>query len=181
MIRISESYIEIINSLLDDYIDRGEIGDEIYAPLTTLLNEIQDFYSEVYLEFNNSFLKKLENENIINFLFYHSTRNLKLTTNKVIDCFKLAKVKKLNPKVARQLKSFIEPLIKFLIFLKLMKQETLPKIDILSEELEKFRSIAKENNFLCSLDEELKYDKITHKEFRNLMDSIREIDITKFH
>jgi len=178
---VSESYIEIINSLLDDYIERRELGDEIYDPLNILLSEIQDFLSEVYLDFNNSFLKKSKNEDITNFLFYHSTRNLRLTTIKVIDSFKLAKVKALNPKVARQLRSFIEPLIKFLMFLKLMKQETLPKIDMLSEELEKFRSIAKENDFLCNIDEELKYDKITHKEFRSLMDSIREINLAEFH
>ncbi|KKK40769.1 hypothetical protein LCGC14_0519440 [marine sediment metagenome] len=178
---MSESYIEIINSLLDDYIERRELGDEIYDPLNILLSEIQDFLSEVYLDFNNSFLKKSKNEDITNFLFYHSTRNLRLTTIKVIDSFKLAKVKALNPKVARQLRSFIEPLIKFLMFLKLMKQETLPKIDMLSEELEKFRSIAKENDFLCNIDEELKYDKITHKEFRSLMDSIREINLAEFH
>jgi len=181
VIRISESYLNIINSLLDDYIERRELGDEIYTPLNTLLGEIQDFFSEVYLEFNNSFLKKSKNEDITNFLFYHSARNLKLTTIKVIDSFKLAKVKALNPKVAKQLKSFIEPLIKFLMFLKLMKQESFPKIDMLSEELEKFRSIAKEKHFLCNLDEELKYDEITHKKFRNLMDSIREINLAEFH
>ena len=181
MIRISESYINIINSLLDGYIERREIGDEIYAPLNTLLDEIQDFFTEVYHDFNNSFRKKSENEDITNFLIYHSTRNLRLTTIKVIDSFRLAKVKALNPKVARQLKSFIEPLIRFLIFLKLMKQETFPKIDMLSEELEKFRSIAKEKDFLCNLNEELKYDKITHKEFRNLMNSIRDINLAEFH
>jgi len=181
VIRISESYIKIINSLLDDYIERGEFGDEIYTPLNTLLDEIQDLISEVYIEFNNSFLKKSKNEDITNFLFYHSARNLKITTYKVIDSFKLAKVNALNPLVTKRLKNFIEPLIKFLIFLKLMKQETFPKIDLLSEELEEFRNVAKENDFLCSFDEELKYDKITHKEFRDLMNSMREIDIEEFH
>ena len=181
MIRISGSYIKIINSLLDDYIERRELGDEIYPPLNTFLDEVQDYFSEAYIGFNNSFLKKSKNEDITNFLFYHSARNLKLTTIKVIDSFRLAKIKALNPKVARQLKSFIGPLIKFLIFLKLMKQENFPKIDLLSEELEEFRNVAKQNGFLCSLDEELKYDKITHKEFRDLMDSMREINIEEFH
>ena len=63
----------------------------------------------------------------------------------------------------------------------LLAEETFPKIDLLSEELEEFRNVAKENDFLCSLDEELKYDKITHDEFRDLMNSMREIDIKEFH
>lgn len=174
-------YIKILISLLDKYIENKELGVEIYAPLNDLLDEVEDLSTETFKNIKESFLEGSKNEKITNFLYYHSVRNLRLTSYKIIDSFKLAKVKALNPLVARQLRNFIEPYIKFLLFLKILKQETFPKVELLSEELEKFRDNARQNNFLCSLNDELKYDKITHKEFRDLMNSMKEINIEKMH
>ncbi|MHA1241499.1 MAG: hypothetical protein ACTSQU_12040 [Promethearchaeota archaeon] len=178
---MSKPYIKILMSLLDKYIENKKLGFEIYAPLNDLLDEIEALSTETFKNMKESFLKGSKNENITNFLYFHSVRNLRLTTYKIIDSFKMAESRALNPVVARQLKAFIEPFYKFLFFLKILKQETFPKVELLSEELEKFRETAKQSNFLCSLHDELKYDKITHKEFRDLMNSMGEINIEEMH
>lgn len=181
MIITSKPYRKLLISLLDRYIEDKTLGVEIYAPLNDLLSEIEELSTETSKNIKESFLKGSKDQNITNFLYYHSVRNLRLTTYKIIDSFKLAKAKALNPTVARQLRNFLESYIKFLLFLKLLKQETFPQVELLSEELEKFRDIAKQNNFLCSLHDELKYDKITHKDFRELMNSMSEINVEEMH
>ena len=122
---------------------------------------------------DKAFLKKSRQENVFNFLFFHGVRNLKLTTYKIVESFKQAKAKELNPLVAKQLKIFIEPYIKFLMFLKVIRQTNMSKI-VISEELEKFRDIAKKTSFLCDTSEELKYDNIDRDEFKKLLKSIRD-------
>lgn len=177
MSSISESNIKTVMSLLDKYIEEKKIGMEIYEPLNNILDEVEKISSNAYEKSKVEFPKLSRNDNITNFLFYHNMRNLKLTTYKIIDSFRLAKEKALNPVVAKNLKKFLEPYFKFLIFLKLIKQSGVLEIDLLSEELEKFRNTAQKYGFLCSLDEELKYDEITHKEFRELMKSMLDIKI----
>lgn len=137
------------------------------------MNEIEELDSEAYEIMNNSFLKESKQKDVVNFLFFHGVRNLKLTTCKIIDSFKQAKSKQLNPIVAKQLKLFIEPYIKFLVFLKLVHRKGISG-SFISEEIEKFRDIAKKTSFLCSTEEELKYDNIDQNEFKKLFKSIRD-------
>lgn len=179
--KISESNIKKLLSFLDKYIEEREIGIEIYEPLNNVLDEVERISSDTYENFKEGFSSLPRNDNIANFLLYHNIRNLKLTTYKIIDSFKIAKEKALNPLVAKNLRKFIEPYFRFLLFLKLIKQSGVLEIDLLSGELEKFRDIAESYGFLCSLNEELKYDKITHKEFRELMDSMSDIKIEECH
>ena len=67
--------------------------------------------------------------------------------------------------------------VKFLFFLKIIQEETFPKISFISRELEKFRTSARDYSFLCNTDEELRYDKIKHKDFRELINSLKDIKI----
>ena len=53
---------------------------------------------EAYEKIDETFLKVNTQEDMSNFLYFHSIRNLRLSTLKIIDQFKLAKAKKLNPK-----------------------------------------------------------------------------------
>lgn len=178
---MSESYISGFNSLLDRYIKEKEIGEEIYPILNAILNEVEKLNLEAYEKMDESFLKVDSHEDTSNFLYYHSIRNLRLTTMKIIDQFKLAKAKKLNPKVAKNLKQFINFYVKFLFFLKIIKEETFPKINIISKELEEFRSSARKYSFLCDTNEELRYDKIKFKDFRDLINSLKDINIESMH
>jgi len=178
---MSESYISNINSLLDRYIMEGEIGDEIYPVLESVLGEIEKFSTEAYEKMDENYLKVNNEEDMSNFLYFHSIRNLRLTTLKIIDQFKLAKAKKLNPLVAKNLKKFISFYIKFLFFLRIIQEETFPRIDLISKELQKFRSSAKEYSFLCNTNEELRYEKIKHKDFRELINSLKNIKIEAMH
>ena len=178
---MSESYISDINSLLDRYIKEKEIGEEIYPILDGLLSEVEKLSEETYEKMDEKFLKVNQEENISNFLFFHSIRNLRLITLKIIDQFKLAKAKKLNPLVAKNLKKFINFYVKFLFFLRVIQEETFPKIDLISKELEIFRTSAREYSFLCNTNEELKYDQIKHKDFRELINSLKEIKIEAIH
>ncbi len=178
---MSESYIIDINSLLDRYIEEKEIGKEIYPILEGLLNEVEKLNEDAYEKMDETFLKVNKQEDMSNFLFFHSIRNLRLTTLKIIDQFKLAKAKKLNPSIAKKLKQFINSYVKFLFFLKVIQEETFPKIDLISKELEKFRLSAKEYSFLCNTNEELKYDQIKHRDFRELINSLKDIRIEAMH
>jgi hypothetical protein len=178
---MSEPYISDIISLLDRYIEKKEIGEEIYPVLKDLLHDVEKLSEEAYEQLDRTFLKVTIQEDMSNFLFFHSIRNLRLTTLKIIDQFKLAKEQKLNPLIAKNLKQFINPYVKFLFFLRVIQDETFPKIDLISNELEKFRESAKQYSFLCSTDEELEYDKITHKEFRELINSLKSLRIEAMH
>lgn len=178
---MSESYITDINSLLDRYIEEKEIGKEIYPILEGLLSEVEKLSEEAYEKMDETFLKVNKQEDMSNFLFFHSIRNLRLTTLKITDQFKLAKARKLNPLVAKNLKQFINFYVKFLFFLRVIQEETFPKIDLISKELEKFRTVAREYSFLCNTNEELKYDQIKHKDFRELINSLRDIKIEAMH
>ncbi len=172
---MSESYISDINSLLDRYIKEKEIGDEIYPILEELLGEVEKLNLEAYEKLDETFLKVNKQEDMSNFLYFHSLRNLRLTTLKIIDQFRLAKAKKLNPSVAKNLSVFINFYVKFLFFLKIIREKTFPKVDLISKELEKFRNSAKEYSFLCNTNEELRYDNIKHKDFRELINSLKDI------
>ncbi len=178
---MSESYISDINSLLDRYIKEKEIGDEIYPILEGLLGEVEKLNLEAYEKIDETFLKANKQEDMSNFLYFHSIRNLRLTTLKIIDQFKLAKAQLLNPIVAKNLKQFINFYVKFLFFLKIIQEETFPKVDLISKELEKFRTSAKEYSFLCNTNEELRYDNIKHKDFRELINSLKDIKIESTH
>jgi len=178
---LSESYISSINSLLDRYINEREIGEEIYPILKDLLGEVEKLNLEAFEKIDETFLKVDKQEDISNFLYFHSIRNLRLTTLKIIDQFKLAKAKKLNPLVAKNLKKFISFYVKFLFFLRVIQEETFPKIDLISKELEKFRTSAREYSFLCDTHEELRYDKIKHKDFRELINSLKDIKIESIY
>jgi len=178
---VSEPYISGINSLLDRYIKERELGEEIYPILEGLLAEIEKLNLEAYEKMDETFLKVNKQEDISNFLYFHSIRNLRLTTLKIIDQFKLAKAKKLNPVIAKNLKHFINFYVKFLFFLRIIQEETFPKIDLISKELEKFRTSAREYSFLCDTHEELRYDKIKHKDFRELINSLKDIKIEAMH
>ncbi len=178
---MSESYISSINSLLDRYINEREIGEEIYPILKDLLGEVEKLNLEAFEKIDETFLKVDKQEDISNFLYFHSIRNLRLTTLKIIDQFKLAKAKKLNPLVAKNLKKFISFYVKFLFFLRVIQEETFPKIDLISKELEKFRTSAREYSFLCDTHEELRYDKIKHKDFRELINSLKDIKIESIY
>ncbi len=178
---MSESYISSINSLLDRYINEREIGEEIYPILKDLLGEVEKLNLEAFEKIDETFLKVDKQEDISNFLYFHSIRNLRLTTLKIIDQFKLAKAKKLNPLVAKNLKKFISFYVKFLFFLRVIQEETFPKIDLISKELEKFRTSAREFSFLCNTHEELRYDKIKHKDFRELINSLKDIKIESIY
>ena len=178
---MSESYISGINSLLDRYINEGEIGEEIYPILESLLGEVEKLNLEAYEKIDETFLKVNTQEDMSNFLYFHSIRNLRLSTLKIIDQFKLAKAKKLNPIVAKNLKQFLNFYIKFLFFLKVIQEETFPKLDLISKALERFRISAREHSFLCNTNEELKYDKIKHKDFRDLIKSLKDIKIESMH
>jgi len=178
---LSESYISSINSLLDRYINEREIGEEIYPILNDLLGEVEKLNLEAFEKIDETFLKVDKQEDISNFLYFHSIRNLRLTTLKIIDQFKLAKAKKLNPLVAKNLKKFISFYVKFLFFLRVIQEETFPKIDLISKELEKFRTSAREYSFLCDTHEELRYDKIKHKDFRELINSLKDIKIESIY
>jgi len=178
---VSESYISSISSLLDRYIEEKKIGEEIYSILDGLLGEVEKLNIEAIEKMEETFLKVNTQEDMSNFLYFHSIRNLRLSTLKIIDQFKLAKAKKLNPSVAKNLKQFINFYVKFLFFLKIIQEETFPKIDLISKELEKFRTSAKEYSFLCNTNEELRYDKIKHKDFRELIKSLKDIKIETLH
>ena len=174
---MSESYISSISSLLDRYIEEREIGEEIYSILDGLLGEVEKLNIEAFEKMEETFLKVNTQEDMSNFLYFHSIRNLRLSTLKIIDQFKLAKAKKLNPSIAKNLKQFINFYVKFLFFLKIIQEETFPKISLLSKELKKFRTSAREYTFLCNTNEELRYDKIKHKDFRELIHSLKDIKI----
>ena len=178
---MSESYISSINSLLDRYIKEKEIGEEIYPILEGLLDEVEKLNRGAYEKIDETFLKVNTQEDLSNFLYFHSIRNLRLTTLKIFDQFKLAKAKQLNPIVAKNLKQFINLYVKFLFFLKIIQEETFPKIGLISKELEKFRNSAREYSFLCNTHEELRYDKIKHKDFRELINSLKDIKIESLH
>ena len=178
---MSEPYISGINSLLDRYIKERDIGEDIYPILDGLLGEVEKLNLEAYEKMDETFLKVNKQEDMSNFLYFHSIRNLRLTTLKIIDQFKLAKAKKLNPVIAKNLKKFINFYVKFLFFLKIIQEETFPKIDLISKELQKFRNSAKKYSFLCNTNEELRYDKIKHKDFRELINSLRDIKIESMH
>lgn len=154
-----------------------EIGEEIYPILEDLLGEVEKLNQNAYDKMDETFLKVSKQEDMSNFLYFHSIRNLRLATLKIIDQFKLAKAKKLNPAVAKNLKLFINYYVKFLFFLKIVPKESFPKISLISKELEKFRTSARDYSFLCSTDEELRYDKIKHKDFRELIKSLKDIKI----
>ncbi len=178
---MSESYILGINSILDRYIKEKKLGEEIYPILEELLGEVEKLNLEAFEKMDKTFLKVNVEEDMSNFLYFHSIRNLRLTTLKIVDQFKLAKAKQLNPIVAKNLKQFINSYVKFLFFLKIIQEETFPKIDLISNQLEKFRTSARESSFLCNTSEELKYDKIKHKDFRDLINSLRDIKTKAVH
>jgi len=154
-----------------------EIGEEIYPILEDLLGEVEKLNQNAYDRMDETFLKVSKQEDTSNFLYFHSIRNLRLATLKIIDQFKLAKAKNLNPAVAKNLKQFITFYVKFLFFLRIVPEEPFPKMNLLSKELEKFRTSAREYSFLCNTDEELRYDKIKHKDFRELINSLKDIKI----
>ncbi len=176
---ISETYFTKINSILDNYISKKELGEDIYSPLNKLLDDVKNLNESAFNRLDRNFLEKSKEDSASNFLFYHSIRNLKLSLLKIIDRFKQAKAKQLNPLIAMQLKEFIKYFMGFLIFLKRIQQKELYGIDILSDELERFRNKTREYLFLCNTDEEFRYDNIPEEEFERLFKSIQENNIDK--
>jgi len=176
---ISETYFTKINSILDNYISKKELGEDIYSPLNKLLDDVKNLNESAFNRLDKNFLEKSKEDSAYNFLFYHSIRNLRLSLLKIIDQFKQAKAKQLNPLIAAQLKEFIKYFMGFFIFLKRIHQKELYGIDILSDELEKFRNKTREYSFLCNTEEEFRYDNIPEEEFESLFKSIRENSIDK--
>lgn len=130
-----------------------------------------------FIILKKNFLEKTDKESIYNFLFYHCIRNLKITLLKIINRFKQAKLKQLNPLIARQLKSFLESFSNFLTFLKTIELKETDKIEIMSERLEEFRDKAEESSFLCGIEEEFYYDEIGEDEIEKIFKMVQEIDL----
>ena len=166
-----------MNTILDGYIKERLIGVEINIPLEKLLNKILDLHEKAFKKFDNDFSKGIQERDISNFIYYHSVRNIKLALLKIGDSLKEAKERELNPAVAKDLKGFIKPLKRFINAVERVKPEKLLKVMDLSEKLESFRDEAEKFNFLCNLEEEIQYDKLSEEDFKELLSSIRDIDL----
>jgi len=147
------------------------------VPLEKLLKKAGELNEKAFERFDRDFSKGTHERDVFNFIYYHRLRNLRLTLLKIIDRLQDAKTRNLNPTVAKNLKGFMKPLSRFINSVEKVRIGEFSKTTELSEELESFRGEAEKYEFLCDLDEEIRYDKISKDDFKKLLMSIRDVDL----